>query len=249
MHNNKSNAGASLNEDFGKDEGLIHEAIVTGRKVGAGHRFWAKLAHQERLFEKTNSFVTTNGYQDSPCQRLVREIMGRNFIGIGEALQCFDMYATNQELDQLVKTLPEKDKIASCVETDDYILVPGLPLTIMDTINLSYWGTFSPPAPSPLVGWFHNHRFATILEPKTEWYLLCKHPVQGKAILADGQTPKVCVLVYATALYYMITGNKLFKGEKVYCDENIPFHGPVYIGFDIPGERPGLFIGYDKKKT
>ena len=34
-------------EDFGKDHGLIHEAVVTGRKVGAGQDFWAKLAHDE----------------------------------------------------------------------------------------------------------------------------------------------------------------------------------------------------------
>ena len=37
---------------FGKDLGLVHEAVVTGRKVGAGCTFWAALAHDEDLFRR-----------------------------------------------------------------------------------------------------------------------------------------------------------------------------------------------------
>jgi hypothetical protein len=37
-------------EEFGKDLGLIHEVVVTGRKAGATKKFWAKLAHNEHLF-------------------------------------------------------------------------------------------------------------------------------------------------------------------------------------------------------
>lgn len=36
--------------DFGKDLGLVHEAVVMGRKVGAGKEFWAALAGDEELF-------------------------------------------------------------------------------------------------------------------------------------------------------------------------------------------------------
>lgn len=39
-------------EEFGKDHGLIHEMIVTGRKVGAGRAFYAALAHDETLFRR-----------------------------------------------------------------------------------------------------------------------------------------------------------------------------------------------------
>ena len=35
--------------EFGKDHGLIHEAVVTGRKAGWGADEWAKLAHNEGL--------------------------------------------------------------------------------------------------------------------------------------------------------------------------------------------------------
>lgn len=37
-------------EDFGKDLGLVHEAVITGRKVGAGKEFWAALAENVELF-------------------------------------------------------------------------------------------------------------------------------------------------------------------------------------------------------
>lgn len=48
---------ARQDQNFGKDYGLIHEAIVTGRKVGAGHGFWSKIAHDEDLFRRVVEFV------------------------------------------------------------------------------------------------------------------------------------------------------------------------------------------------
>lgn len=52
-------------EDFGKDHGLIHEAIITGRKVGAGREFWKELAHNERLFAKVVQLIQ-NGFEETP---------------------------------------------------------------------------------------------------------------------------------------------------------------------------------------
>ncbi len=39
-------SGAS---EFGKDEGVVHETIVTGRKAGWGHTAWSRLAENEGL--------------------------------------------------------------------------------------------------------------------------------------------------------------------------------------------------------
>ena len=44
-------------KSFGNDLGLVHEAVVTGRKVGAGKCFWTALAHSEELFEKVVALV------------------------------------------------------------------------------------------------------------------------------------------------------------------------------------------------
>jgi hypothetical protein len=43
-------SSASNENDFGRDHGLLHEAVVTGRKAGWGADEWAKLAHDvERM--------------------------------------------------------------------------------------------------------------------------------------------------------------------------------------------------------
>ncbi|MBI4122288.1 MAG: hypothetical protein HY461_03070 [Parcubacteria group bacterium] len=55
--------------DFGKDHGVIHEMIVTGRKVGAGRNFYSALAHNEELFAKTVAFVARGG------EATVREVV------------------------------------------------------------------------------------------------------------------------------------------------------------------------------
>ena len=62
------------NEDFGRDHGLIHEAVVTGRKVGAGQEFWAKLAHSKSLFRKVVELVDQNDLKPATNQKPVREV-------------------------------------------------------------------------------------------------------------------------------------------------------------------------------
>lgn len=54
--------------EFGKEHGLIHEVIVTGREVGADKDFWATLAHDKNLFEQVVNFVNTT---PAPIFRLV----------------------------------------------------------------------------------------------------------------------------------------------------------------------------------
>ena len=49
--------GASSREEFGKDLGVVHEAIITGRKVGANRNFWLALAHDEEKFREVVKFV------------------------------------------------------------------------------------------------------------------------------------------------------------------------------------------------
>ncbi len=53
---------ATVRQDkpFGSDYGLIHEAVVTGRRVGAGEQFWARLAHEEDLFRQVVDLVNAS---------------------------------------------------------------------------------------------------------------------------------------------------------------------------------------------
>ena len=63
--------------EFGKEHNLISEAIITGRKLGAGKEFWAKLAHDKDFFEKI--LAVTDG---------LAEICSEHFIDTGVTPSC-----------------------------------------------------------------------------------------------------------------------------------------------------------------
>ncbi len=58
--------------DFGKDLGLVHEVVVTGRKVGVGKEFWTALAENEKLFRRVSLLVEDQMRLKSDCERLTR---------------------------------------------------------------------------------------------------------------------------------------------------------------------------------
>lgn len=43
---------------FGEDHGLLHEVVITGRKVGADREFYSRLAHDENLFRQVVDLVS-----------------------------------------------------------------------------------------------------------------------------------------------------------------------------------------------
>ncbi|MFC1757000.1 hypothetical protein ACFLZC_02510 [Patescibacteria group bacterium] len=51
-------------EDFGKEVGLVHRAIVTGRKVGAQRDFWIRLAEDEEMFRQVLRVVNNSPTYD-----------------------------------------------------------------------------------------------------------------------------------------------------------------------------------------
>lgn len=48
-------------EDFGKDLGLLHELVVTGRQIGVDRGFYAALAHSPELFLQVKAIVESGG--------------------------------------------------------------------------------------------------------------------------------------------------------------------------------------------
>ncbi|MDO8581438.1 MAG: hypothetical protein Q7S16_01055 [bacterium] len=74
-------------EEFGKDNGLVHEAVVTGRKVGAGRPFWSALAGSELLFRKVFDLVEAETGGPSSARmvslKIARKILGSNRVYAG----------------------------------------------------------------------------------------------------------------------------------------------------------------------
>ena len=117
-------------DDFGKDYGLIHEAIVTGRKVGAGREFWTRLAHDETLFDKVVGYVARDGYEATTSQKLAREIMGKNFFGVEEATEHFGVNPTDKQLVALAEIPLTEKALRECKDT--HVLVAVFPLSVLD---------------------------------------------------------------------------------------------------------------------
>ena len=220
-------------ENFGKDNGLIHEAVVTGRKVGAGQNFWAKLAHDEELFEKVVALVAGNGiiasisavivnYKPTPSQIRAREIMGKNYLGIEEVVRQFGAAYTEEQLALLAEIPFSEVVLEKCKDT--HILVAGFPMTILDVRAKA-------PNKKPKTfysykdAWYNNQSFAKDEKLEVRWYLIRKEAVVGstsknfddqKALLSEcEEVPRACELVYAVVLYFLVTGERLFPNLYV----------------------------------
>ena len=50
--------------DFGRDHGLMHEVVVSGREVGADRFFWAALAEDRKLFSRVRELVDSELIRD-----------------------------------------------------------------------------------------------------------------------------------------------------------------------------------------
>ena len=76
-----SKHGAS-SEDFGKDFGLIHEAVVTGRRVGADRDFWKTISHDPMIYYRMVHFVK-NGCEDPFAEEVTAQrSMRDNFMSL-----------------------------------------------------------------------------------------------------------------------------------------------------------------------
>ena len=203
-------------DDFGKDYGLIHEAIVTGRKVGAGREFWTRLAHDETLFDKVVSYVERNGYEATTSQKQAREIMGKNFFGIEEAVQHFGVKPTRAQLSALSEVPFTEGVLES--HKDTHVLIAVFPISVLDVRKVDN-GLFY----SSSGEWYESEKFAKS-KGKVGWQLVRKTPVKNstsnnwdeqQALLAENdETPSAQVMVYTIIGHYKSTGERLF--ENVY---------------------------------
>lgn len=237
----------STDEDFGKDHGLIHEAIVTGRKVGAGHDFWSKIAHNEDLFRKVVTLVDCNGYY--PCndyypsvsQKRTREIMGKNFFGVEEAIQYLGENPSKAQLSVLAEVPLTEEVLES--RKDTHILVAVFPMSILDIR-----GEVKDQSLFYQQDWYNKKAFAKT-GGVTEWQLVRKSPVgnsmsktwdEQQALLAeDEEIPPARVMVYTIIGHFLATGERLFENTYVRCSDLDSDGRRVNVGDFAQG---GLFI-------
>lgn len=78
-----------LNENFGKDAGLLHEACITGKKVDFGRCEWSLLAHDQFLFSRVRRLVDAYAAHHGWIPEEIREAI--NILGPQNVFHHYDV--------------------------------------------------------------------------------------------------------------------------------------------------------------
>ncbi len=228
-------------EKFGSDHGLIHEAVVTGRKVGAGKDFWEKMAHDEAAFRRALSAVSAGPVRPEVAAR----IMGGNFLSTFAASQFLSGGRFPDADDPVMKTVPFSAEFLS-VCRDTHILVAAPPLSLLDIHRKAkeLFGDKGKP-------WFASENFAKT-KMEMGWYLVGQEPVLGsvsstweeqKALLSEEEiVPTTALLAYVAVAWFRQFGRRF--PEHIYVrtsditsdGKHVGFGGGVAVGgLDVDG--------------
>lgn len=204
--------------------------IPSGQTNGAFQRLMVSLGEQaevavtrinteptfvERLAEYAiNGCIVPNASHDG-----AREIMGKNFFGIPEAMKHFGVNPTRYQLSILSEIPFTPEELMMCKDT--HILVAVFPLSICDlrskvannTKTLFY-----------KQNWYNKQAFANN-KRETSWQLISKTPVvnstnkdweeQQALVTSDEEIPTTQMMVYTIIGHYLNTGERLFQNFYV----------------------------------
>ncbi|MFH1859058.1 MAG: hypothetical protein ABIJ80_02230 [Patescibacteria group bacterium] len=167
------------------------------------------------LATKVVRLIENGGYEATTSQKRAREIMGKNFFGIEEAIKHFGVNPSKKE----TATLAEVPFTEGVLEShkDTHILVAVFPMSILDVRKMDNSLFYSSSG-----GWYESEKFAKN-KGAVSWQLVRKIPAEDstsknwdeqQALLSkDDETPSVQIMAYTIIGHYK-TGERLF--ENVY---------------------------------
>ncbi len=175
-----------------------------------------------------------------------REIMGKNFFGIEEAVKYFGINPNKAQQFKSIATIPSLAILDQVKDT--HILIAVFPLSILEirkrNSKLFYeqW-------------WYQGELFAKNSPSKPSWQLVRKTPVDNSVaknwqeqkmlllndeLLNDEEVPSAQVMVYTIIGHFLNTGERLFEKGLVRT-ASVDFYGSrVNLGYF---NSEGLFIG------
>jgi len=172
-------------------------------------------SRNNELASKVVALIQRGDYDPTTSQKRAREIMGKNFFGIEEAIKHFRVNPTKQQLDALAEIPLLEAVLQECKDT--HVLVAVFPLSILEirgkiTPKLFYDQS-----------WYNKESFAKD-RGDVSWQLVRKTLVsdsrsktwdEQQAFLGkDEETPIARIVVYTTIGHFLATDERLF--EKIY---------------------------------
>lgn len=232
-------------KEFGSDHGLIHQAVITGRRAGADEDFWKALADDEALFRRVVRVVQGDELPaGSVTPEEAAQIMGSNFHSVDQAEVQFGFRLSARQK-RVLLNVPISANVLQAAK-DTHVLVPGIPLSIMN-IHAAASGEFY----SRTNPWYGEpvQKFAQA-KIKVGWYLIRKEAVpestsktwseQQAMLTGDEFVPEANLAVYAAILHYQQTGERLFN--RVWARTNSVTADGRRV--DLGGYSSGLDLGY-----
>lgn len=201
-------------KEFGADHGLIHEAVITGRKVGAGEEFWKALAHDQEAFRRALKAVLREQNEQGERVSLSQAIRIMGHANVYRPTHVCRVLGGDYD-PELVKRVPfSAQTLQAAVGT--HLLVAVAPLSLVEIHGKCSEVFYSNRNP-----WFaeSEQQFAHV-RPQAGWYLIRKEEVPGsirmgwseqQALLSDDEyVPSIAVLAQAAVLHYKRSGERLF---------------------------------------
>lgn len=234
---------AVCHEEFGRDFGLMHEVLITGRKVGADKKFWSNLAHNEELFGFIVRSVKILDSEDNMDLEMFKsvlgyKILGDDFISPQEVASARGLTYSDEQLEHLASTLPSQEILAE-LRSDGYMLVAGPPreMSLLDIRNHNPQLFYS-----KLGGWFSTRaeKFAWRDKVGSGWLALRKAPVSGftrrtwseqQDLLKDTErVPNIAEAVWGFTTYATVRGTRLVPSVYVRTSSVDSFGRRVSVG-------------------
>jgi len=196
-----------------------HEFLLKMEKAGLNDELAQKVIDSKGndLATKVVRLIENGGFEPSTSQKRAREIMGRNFFGIEEAIKHFGVNPSRAQTATLSEVPFTEETLESCKDT--HILVAVFPMSILDIRGKVERKLFYSHEDS----WYNKEAFAKD-RGEIGWSLVRKTPVpdstsktwgEQQALLDKSEeTPSAQVMVYTIIGHYLATGERLF--ENVY---------------------------------
>lgn len=165
----------------------------------------------QRVTNNFVKFIKNGGFRDTTNPERAREIMGKNFFGIEEAIKYYKINPTHQQLATL-SDVPFSTRVLKR-SYSTHVLVAVFPLSILDIRDKVKRSLFY----SHDNAWYNNQTFAKE-KGEVAWQLVRKIPVDDSTsknwpeqLSKDDGIPSAQVMVYTIIGHYMATGERLFK--------------------------------------
>jgi hypothetical protein len=219
-----------------------HEVLLKLETAGLNDDLAQRIISSKgnELAAKVIRLIENGGFEPSTSEKSAREIMGRNYFGIEEAIKYFGVNPSRQQLSALAEVPFTETELEQCKNT--HVLVAVFPLSILEVRGKMTSKLFYDQS------WYNKESFAKD-RGDVSWQLVRKTPVENstsktwqeqQALLSDKEeTPTARVMVYTIIGHFLATGERLFERVYVRCSDVDSDGGRVDVGFFVSG---GLYV-------